>query len=280
MRDPRLSPTTSASQLVAFSMCPRKYFLSYILQLDPEFRSTALILGTVVHAGVDWWFEERIAGRTPTFEALDKIVESDVMAQTLDDKSIRWKESSPDALEADAKRFLRVYLTECGDLPVKAVETAFTVPLVDPDTGVVVGRDLRGFFDLVLEDETVIEVKTSGKGWRADDLARHLQIGAYCYVANTLHAAPSPVNVHVIVKLKGTPRVEKYTLERGDAETRWWLHAAAAIEGAIASGHFPPAPSQLCNECEFQSACLKMTSAPAVVVDLPERTRRHLGIVA
>lgn len=282
MRELPISPTTSASQLTAHSMCPRKYACSYIWGLEPEFRSTALITGSVVHAGIEWWFNEKLEGRIPTLDDLDRIIEADVLAATLDDETIRWKGGSAAELEVDAKRYVRAYVAACSDLPVKSMEAPFEVPLVDPDTGVVVGRDIRGFFDLVLADDRVVEIKTAAKGWREDDLARHLQVGAYAYVWSTLHGGPSQIEVHVIVKLKGTPRVERYTIERGEADTRWWLQAAAAIESAIASGNFPPSPSMLCNECEYQSACLKMVGEVSRVATDAARPRvvRHLEVVA
>lgn len=282
MRDLSIPGTTSASQLVAYTACARRYALSYVWQVEPEFKSTALILGSVVHAGIGWWHEEKLAERTPSLEALDRIVEADVLAATLDDATIRWKKDADAAsLEADAKRFIRVYLEAYGDLPVKSTEMLFSVPLVDPDTGRVLGRDLKGFFDLVLADDRIVEIKTSAKGWREDDLARHLQVGAYAYVWNTLHGGPSQVDVLVIVKLKGTPRVERYSIERGEADTRWFLQAAAAIEDAIEARVFPPSPSMLCNECEYQKTCLSMVGpTEQELVGAPARRMHRLEVVA
>ena len=68
MADGGLPATTSASQLVSYSMCPRKYACQYVLGLEPEFTSTALIVGSVVRSGVEWWFGERLLGGSPTIE--------------------------------------------------------------------------------------------------------------------------------------------------------------------------------------------------------------------
>lgn len=70
---------------------------------------------------------------------------------------------------------------------------------------------------------------------------------------------PSQIEVQVIVKLKREPRVETYTIERGEEQTRWWLAAAREIERAIAAGNFPPSPSALCHECEYETACAAFT---------------------
>jgi len=258
MPDQTLPPATSASQLVTYAMCARKYFCTYVAEVEPEFRSLSLVLGSAVHSGIAWYFEQRLEGRIPVTAAAEEIVSADVLALTTD-ANIRWKEQTPEGLELDARRFVRLYLTQYGHLSVKAVEVPFAVPLADPDTGEVLGRELKGYFDLVLDDNRVIELKTSARGWSDDSLARHLQVGAYAFVWNTLHGGPSMLDVHVIVKLKREPRVETYSIERGEPATRWWLQAAAAIEHAIQSGAFPPSPSMLCNECEYGSACLRMT---------------------
>jgi putative RecB family exonuclease len=258
MAPPDLPPSTSASQLTTYAICPRKFAFQYVHALEPEFRSTALVLGSAVHSTIAWWFEEKIAGRTPTQDAAEGILAADMAAGT-SDSSIRWKDVTPESLEADGKRYLRTYLVAHGELAVTAVEQPFQVDLVHPETGEFLGRPVKGFFDLTLADRTVVEVKTSARGWNDFDLVRHLQVGAYAFAWNTLHGGPSQVDVHVIVKLKRDPRVETYPVHRGEQGTLWWLTAAAEIEASIAAGHFPPKPSSLCRECEFESTCAGWT---------------------
>lgn len=261
-----LPETTSASQLQTYALCPRKYFFTYVLGLLPEWKSTALVLGSVVHSAVEWFFTEKIEGRTPHEDDVLEILGADVTALTIDE-SIRWKDASPATLEDDARRYVRLYLAENVEMEVAAVESPFRVPMADPDTGEVRGRDMKGYFDFVLtKNHRVVELKTSARGWNEGDLARHLQVGAYAFAWNALHGGPSEVEVHVIVKLKREPRIERYVVERGEADTRWWLHAASEIEAAIEAGHFPPRPSPFCNECEYQKACLSLVEpAPARV---------------
>ncbi|MFI5299341.1 MAG: PD-(D/E)XK nuclease family protein [Polyangiales bacterium] len=273
MADGSLKATTSASQLTTYSMCPRKYAFTYVWKAEPEFRSIALVTGTLVHGGIDWWFGEKLEGRTPTLEALDRIVEADVLAATLETDGLRWKDGNAEDLERDVKRFLHTYLAEFGEEQVKQIEAPFAVALVDADTGIEVGREMRGFLDLVLVDDRVVELKTSARGWRQDDLARHVQVGAYAYALHHLRGERTTLEVRVIVKLKGTPRVERHTISRGDSEIRWWLRAAADIEAAITRGHFPPAPSMLCGECEYQSQCLGMT-------EIASRSMREIVVEA
>lgn len=263
-------PTTSASQLVAWSMCPRKYFFTYISDATPEFRSTSLVIGSTVHSAIEWYFEERLAGRTPTPAAAEDIFTMDFIAATTE-VPVRFKDTTPDELEAEGRRLVTTYLAAHGSLPVVAVEQPFEVELVDPATGAEFGRPLKGYFDLVLEDR-VVELKTSARGWSPHDLDRHLQLGAYCFASSTIFAALPVVETHVVVKLKREPRVERFVLERSAGELRWWMRAAKEIEAAIATMNFPPTPGPLCRDCEYSKACMALVDdVPLVAEQRPRR---------
>jgi putative RecB family exonuclease len=269
---PDLPPSTSASQLTTYALCPRKYAFTYVYGVEPEFRSVSLILGSALHGAIGWWFTERLEGRTPGVSDAEAVLMADLTATTAD-VNVRWKMATPESLEADARRYLSVYLERHKDLDVAAVEQPFKVDLEDPETGEVVGRPLKGYFDLVLANRRVVELKTSSRAWTEFELVRHLQVGGYAFVWNTLHGGPSQVDVHVIVKLKREPRVDAFAIERGETATRWWLRAAGAIEAAIEAGQFPPTPSALCIECEFEKACAAWVEDPPALV-----TKRRLPV--
>lgn len=278
---PRIPPSTSASQLVTYAMCPRKYAMNYVYGATPAFRSLSLVLGSALHSAIGWWFEQRLLGVTPDLAEAEAILSADLQAET-EGKIVRWKDHTPETLEAEGRRLLRAYLKEKAGLPVAAVEQSFVVDLVDPFTGECVGRQLKGFFDLVLEGGRVIELKTSSRGWQEFDLVRHLQVGAYAFAWNALHGGPSQVEVQVIVKLKREPRLESYLIERGERDTLWWLAAAREIEQGIAYGIFPPSPSALCHDCEYETACAAFSAEerewPAMEASLysDERTQAFI----
>lgn len=261
-----LPETTSASQLVTYSMCPRRYALQYIFGFLPDFVSTPLILGSALHSALGWWFEEKIAGRVPSLEKAEDILSADLLAAT-SGVNVRWKDKTPESLEDEAKRLVRVYLDRFGELNVAAVEQEFLVHLEDPETGEILGRPMRGFLDLVLTNGTIVEIKSAARSWRQSDIVRHLQVGAYAFAYNCLHGGPSQLEVHVIVKLKRAPRVDVFKAIRGEAETRWWLRAAGTIEAAIVAGHYPPVPGFLCAECEHAKACSSWTEELPEVVE-------------
>lgn len=266
-----LPPTTSASQLVGYTMCPRKYAASYVYGLEPEFRSVALVFGSAMHATIGWWFAERLAGHAPSIETAERTLEADILAETIG-VHVRWKEHSPESVEADAKRLLRLYLSQFGDMNVASVEEAFTTELVHEETGEVL-RPIRGYLDLRRDTGSIVELKTSSKGWDEHGLARHLQVGAYLHAEHARGVERPTLEVHVLIKLKREPRIETYSITRTPAENRWWRTAASEIESAILARQFPPKPSPLCRECEYERACADWTGDRA-----PARAERHLPL--
>ena len=258
-----LPPTTSASQLISYTMCPRKFAFRYLEDVPPEFRSTALILGSAVHGGIGWFFEERLGGREPTIEAACTIAAADVAADVAPG-GVRLGTSTAESLEDDARRLVKLYLESRSDMKVAAVERKLQLALADRETGEIFGRPLKGYLDLVLEDGTVVELKTASRRWSESDLARNLQLGAYSFALCEEDRTATKLAVHVLVKLKREPRLESFDVRFTRHELAWWQTAVRDIEAAIAAGHFPPTPSPLCHQCEYQRACSERRTSVAV----------------
>lgn len=257
MGDNALPEDSSASQLVTWVMCPRKYAFRYVLKAEPEFRSLNLVLGSALHSAVGWYFEQRLKGRRPPPGQAESIFEADFTAE-VSEGNVRWKTKSEDEVMEDGQALVRSYLERFGDLSVAHVEQPFRVGIEDPDTGEALSRAFKGYFDLVLTDGTVVEMKSAARRWRPDDLIRHLQVGAYVAAKCVLDGGPATVDVHVIVKTKA-PSVQAHRVQRGEPANRWWFRAAMDIERAILSGHYPPIPGPLCHECEFARQCESWT---------------------
>lgn len=274
---PDIPTTTSASQLTAYTMCPRLYAMRYVYHAEPEFRSLNLALGSAVHGAIGWYFEEKLAGRIPTLEGADRIVAADLLAETSGVR-MQWKDETPDTLEQKAQALVRAYLGAHGDQDVVAVEERFEVDIEHPETGETLPRPLVGYFDLLVrtKNQSIVEIKTTSKAWHPKSLERHLQVGSYVTAANALHGGPALVSIHAILKQK-SPRVEEYHVERGECDqlSFWFYFAAREIEAAIAAGHYPPSPGHNCFECEFAKSCLEFRGQKTAASNLPRIPHRH-----
>jgi len=243
---------TSASQLNTYASCPRKYSLRYLEKTPPEDRSPSLVLGSVVHSAIGWFFEAKITGESPAPVDAAELARADFAAE-VDGPPIRWGRWTPADLLDHAMRLVSFFLEQRGDLPVEDVEQRFTVDLTHPTTGEPLPRPLLGYFDLRLQGGRLVELKTSRSGYKPADLAGNLQFGAYAAAIEALDL--ESLDVLVLVKSR-SPRLQELQVKPSPTRVRWFLDAALAIERAIAAGHFPPAPSWACKTCEYRSRCL------------------------
>jgi hypothetical protein len=245
-----------------------------VLVFFAEHRSVSLIFGSALHSTIGWFFGEKLAGGKPTIEDAENVFEADLQAE-IAGETIRWGKRHPGLLAVKGKELVALYLEEHERLPVYAVEAQFLVDIEDPETGERLPRRMKGFFDLVLEDGTVVEIKTSASRWNENDLIRHLQLGTYVSAKCVIDGGPAKVIVHVLLKQKKVD-LQEHIVERGEPDNRWWFRAAQEIELAIARGHFPPNPGRSCFDCEYARRCASWVhEAPDARRSLPVHRGEH-----
>jgi putative RecB family exonuclease len=248
--------TISASQVVTYLLCPLKYRFQYVDRIEKPFRSSALAFGTSVHAAIEWFHRERIAGRTPDAQAVESIFAADWYAQNLEPLVFKEKESK-EGLADMGRKMLQTYVQHALGEPVPlAVEESFEVDLMDPTTGELFDLRLRGRIDLLEEGETLVDVKTASRafGSRGPELERHLQLSTYALVFLLRNSRIPKLRLDVLLKTK-TPRVERLETARTVEDLAWTAHLIRRVAGSIASGRFHPNPGWICSECEYFAHC-------------------------
>lgn len=233
-----------------------------MLQVEPEERSTNLALGSAVHGAVEWWFEERNAGREPSVVDALRVARAD-LAAGLAHTNVAWKDESPATLATESARMVRFYLEELGDLDVAATEVPIELPILDPDTGEQMPRRLIGFFDMERRSGNVVELKTAKAAYSEIACRTSLQFSAYRTAARYLGV---DVELHAIVRTKQL-RLQRIVLPHDREVSRWFMRAASQIERAIAAGIFPPSPSSMCASCEYRRRCLGIVTQNAEAAD-------------
>jgi putative RecB family exonuclease len=243
----------SISQVQTYLGCPLKYRFQYIDLLPRPWRPSALIFGSSVHAAIEWFHKERLEGRTPAFKHVVKIFEADWFAQTLEPVVYADHESKED-LEIKGRAMLRLYVeSEHPGKPV-AVEEGFELDLSDPETGELLEVRLRGFMDLLEEDDTLVELKTAAKALPAGDLERHLQVSTYALVYLLMRGVVPKLRLDMLLKTK-QPRLERFPTSRTREDLAWTSRLIQSTARAIEGGHFYPSPSWRCTECEYFAQC-------------------------
>src|SRR4029077_21116982 len=139
--------TISISQVNAYLACPLKYRFQYVDKIPRPWRVAAMGFGSSVHAAVEWFHKDRLAGRSPELTQVLQVFDADWYAQNVEPLVLSEKESK-DSLAEKGHGMLQLYVESTNGTKPVAVEQFFEVDLADPETGEVLDLRLRGVIDL------------------------------------------------------------------------------------------------------------------------------------
>ena len=260
MEPPRV---ISVSQVNCYLGCSLKYRFQYVDKIPRPWRVAAMAFGTSVHAAVEWFHRERLAGRAPELETILNVFDADWYAQNTEPLVFSEKESK-DSLAAKGHGMLQLYVESSNGTKPLAVEQPFELELADPENGELLEVRLRGIIDLVEEGETLVDLKTAGRTLEAGGLDRHLQLSTYALAYLLLHGRIPKLRLDMLLKT-AKPRLERHETTRSVEDLGWTARLIQEVALAIQTEHFFPNPSWRCTECEYFAHCQQWrgTWAPA-----------------
>ena len=244
----------SASQLTLYLQCSLKYRFQYLDNLPKPFRPAGLAFGSAIHSSLDWFHKQKVNGNGVTLDVLLKVFDADWFSQCVEaEVRFKDKDTGPALIEM-GRQMLTQYFRAYQEMPVGA-EIPFTVPLIEPVTGEVLGPNLEGRLDLA-ERDAVVEFKTSAQTLNAQDLKDSLQLTCYGYAYRMLfQKEPKIFRVVDFVKTK-TPKMVMLQATRGERDYRKLFYVAKEVLHGIESKVFYPNPSFKCKDCEYEEPCL------------------------
>ncbi len=253
MEPSRSERPASLSQVNAYLACPLKYRFQYVDQIPRPWRVSALAFGISVHAAVEWFHRERMAGRTPDLTETLKVFDADWYAQNLEPLVFSERESK-DSLAEKGRQMLQIYTESVNGVKPVAVERPFELDLADPETGELLDVRLRGVIDLVEEGETLVDLKTAARTLEQGGLERHLQLSTYALAFFLLHGSIPRLRLDMLLKTT-KPRLERHETSRTVEDLGWTARLIQQVALAIQTEHFYPNPSWRCSECEYFAHC-------------------------
>jgi putative RecB family exonuclease len=267
-------PVLSVSQVNAYLACPLKYRFQYVDKIPRPWRVAAMAFGSSVHAAVEWFHKERLAGRSPPDADVLSIFDADWYAQNMEPLVFSERESK-DSLAEKGRAMLQLYVEgQAGTPSPQCVEHPFEVELHDPETGEFLEVAFRGFVDLIEADGTVVDLKTAVRSLEAGGLERHLQLSCYA-LAYQIQTGVIP-RLRLDMLLKTTrPRLERLPTSRTLAELSWTAQLIREVGVAIQTENFFPSPSWRCTECEYFAHCQawRGNDVPAAATDATDRPK-------
>ena len=261
----------SASQVDTFRMCSLKWRFRYIEKAEPEIRSAALVVGSVVDTAIKAGLhqirhaEVRLEELNPE-QILADAWEAEVASTTV---PILWGKKGEGAARATAQSLVTGYLSreDLQDLAGRLeLDVRFELPLLDQDLGVHLPEVvIVGILDAVerLPDGRLrpLDWKTaSSRANYTSGLEHHLQGSLYCWALRQLHGdvASSAMRFDVGLKLK-EPRWEAFEVELGPVAQRRALGTVHAVYEAMKAGWAFPEPGFMCGGCSYRRRCLEWT---------------------
>lgn len=243
----------SVSQINLYQQCGLKYKFRYLDKIPSAFISSNLAFGSAIHSTLAWLHEEIKKGNNLTIEEFQQIFSTDWYSQTLEE-NIKYNGCDSLELLEKGKGMIALY----HENPIKeilAIEHEFLIPLINPVTNEQLDIPLKGIFDLIQSDGTIVEFKTASKTFDVSLLRKMLQLTAYSYAFEYLYKQP-PSNLKLIAFIKSKkPKIEQWETKRNQNDYIQFFNITKIIINAIKNKIFFPSYTYLCKDCEYAEEC-------------------------
>ena len=249
-------PHFSASQLMCYLQCPLQYYFQYELGIAWEKTPSAVVFGGSVHSAIES-INRGLMENTPINRAQAESVFTDSWKENTKENQIAWKENPSDMFEK-GKVLINLYYDEMVKEKPTEVELPFRLPLIDPSTGLFIqSLDIVGKIDAIFTDDTIIEIKTTGRSPVQQEIDQNLQITLYSWAYRMLYGeAEKIVKVVSLVKTK-EPKVIITETQRTERDHSWLIATISQVVRAIEMKLFYPnvIGGFGCFNCNYQGKC-------------------------
>jgi len=247
----------SYSAIRTFQGCPLRYRFRYVDRLPEEQISGSLVFGSAVHAAVEFYFRQQLAGEPPPDLGSLREVYRSAWETHPAERIQLGKSETTSQLHELADRMLSAFLASEFRDPggrILGVEEELRGELVP---GL---PDLLGRIDLLVESERGViirDFKTARTQWteeQADEQSEQLLLYADL-VRKLLPNSLVRLQFLVISKTRD-PRLQLLETSMVEARLNRTRQVIERTWSAIQAGHFYPAPSSIqCSSCSYRRAC-------------------------
>lgn len=242
----------SNSQLNCYLECPLKYCLIYIENRVIPINDY-LFLGSVYHSAAEYYFNERIKGHWPDQDICRDFLLSTFERQ-MQEEQVIWTRPV-DKVRAAGLAFIGAFVETIGEkcrpmLVEKELQT------------VIPGSDVqfKGIIDLVEEDFSLVDLKTSNRKWNGTSGYRARQMFFYKFLfEQSFCSSVSGLRFEVLSAATppGTVLHQRIPVEASKDDVQASLELALKVASDISAGLFPAREACNLRYCEFRAECRK-----------------------
>ncbi|HUU06451.1 MAG TPA: PD-(D/E)XK nuclease family protein [Patescibacteria group bacterium] len=244
----------SHSQIRTYKECPQKYYFAYIEGFQPPINEK-VFLGEMFHAAIEKYFSLKING-TPLDEDTAASVFGTAFDAARQEREIKWQ-TPPRETKERGLAFLHYFVRHIAPaIKPLMVEKELSVEI--PEIGVV----LKGVIDLVEEDFSITDFKTTTSKWSPSKARNSPQMVIYKYLFDRSFGPVQANLKYEVLYAKNADNVRHQTLAvvpAADAVEKLLQLIGHVVEN-INSGVFYANKNPFCRYCEFRELCREKKS--------------------
>jgi RecB family exonuclease len=242
----------SYSQINTYQNCPQKYFYAYIEEREIPLNEK-ILLGIVFHSTLEYFFNKKIEGKQIKKEKLINIFQSKFESLCIE-KDIIW-DGNRQEIENRGIRFLDYFITALAPhISPLMVEKELEVEMDEMNVM------LKGIIDLVEQDYTITDFKTTNSKWSNSRMKRsYLQMVIYKYLFEKSFGTVNPELKLKILYSSKKKEIghQEVTLKPGDIDLGKMFKIIQYVVDNIRKEIFYRNESYFCGFCEFKPFCFQ-----------------------
>jgi len=240
----------SYNQIRTYRNCPRQYYFSYIKNVKTHLNDKVFI-GVVFHDAADFLLKKKIEGAPPSMEeVLDYFTYT--FKELEHQNEIAWSEKREKSFSRGLS-FIKYFAREIapGILPIM---TEKEIECTLPDSEI----KLRGVIDLVEDDFSITDFKTTTAKWSKDRINKSfLQMVIYKYLFEAgVGGFIKELKFKILYSKNATGvKHQALSIPAQDSDEKQMLGIINFVIENIEKGYFYKNEGYICNFCDFRDIC-------------------------
>jgi putative RecB family exonuclease len=254
----RKSPHLSASSIGDYVECGMLYKLGRVDRLPMDFKSDALLIGTVIHLVLGEFYEAKMVGERMPLKDIHKSFEEHWHRVAEGRTDIKYAEGKDfETLLMEGKDLLTAWYMALpkDNFKVLGIEETFSFYIPGIEIPII------GAMDLIEEDEVgtliITDFKTSGKAYSASEIDQNQQMTTYQLGAKANGYGDREILLRIDCLIKTQkPKFKQYYTIRTEIDEIRLIKKIHQVWDGISKGVFVPNDtSWKCKNCSYRTAC-------------------------
>lgn len=240
----------SFNQIRTYRNCPRQYFFSYIENIRTAINDK-VFLGVVFHDAADFHLKNKINGTTPGIEETSEYF-IDTFNKMAEKTEVIWSESREKAFKRGLA-FTKYFVNDIAP-GIKPMMTEKEIECKLPGSEI----KLKGIIDLVEEDFSLTDFKTTTAKWSKDRINKSfLQMYIYKFLfEESIGGFIKELKFKIIYSKNATGiKHQEHSIQAENVNMDKMFEIINFAIDNIEKGYFYKNEGYICNFCDYKDIC-------------------------